>query len=162
MINTDNITQILLESLAAGFIAPAFAMLFAVPKQYLIFIASGGMLTRFIRSFLLYSLNVEIVIATFAACAVISLIFIYVGPKLGVPRPLFTVASVIALIPGMDAYNALLSLISLVEITDIALFDSYVFTLMYSGVRCVAILLAIALGIAIPPLFFYNYRNRLR
>ena len=89
-------------------------------------------------------------------------IFIYVGPKLGVPRPLFTVASVIALIPGMDAYNALLSLISLVEITDIALFDSYVFTLMYSGVRCVAILLAIALGIAIPPLFFYNYRNRLR
>ena len=73
------------------------------------------MLTRFIRSFLLYSLNVEIVIATFAACAVISLIFIYVGPKLGVPRPVFTVASVIALIPGMDAYNALLSLISLVK-----------------------------------------------
>ena len=161
MMDTDIITRIVLEGLAAGFIASAFAMLFAVPKQYLIFVAAGGMITRVIRSLLFYCLNVEIVIATFAACAVISLIFIYVGPKLGVPRPVFTVASVIALIPGMDAYNALLSLISLIEITDVALFDSYLFTLRHSGVRCVAILLAIALGIAIPPLYFYNYRNKL-
>lgn len=158
----DTISRIILEALAAGFIAAAFAMLFAVPRQYLVYIAAGGVLARAIRSSLVYLLNTEIVIATFGACAVISLIFIYVGPKLGVPRPVFTVASVIALIPGMDAYNALLSLISLIEISDTALFDSYVFTLMHSGIRCIAILLAIALGIAIPPLFFYNYRHQLR
>ena len=99
-------------------------------------------------------------IATFIACAAVSLIFIYVGPKLKIPRPVFTVASIIALIPGFDAYNALISFISMVESIDDAAFYHYVFTLMHSGTRCAAILLAIALGIAVPPLFFYNYRHR--
>ena len=54
MMDTDIITRIVLEGLAAGFIASAFAMLFAVPKQYLIFVAAGGMITRVIRSLLFY------------------------------------------------------------------------------------------------------------
>ena len=160
MLSNDVLLQIVLETIAAGFIAPAFAMLFAVPRRCLPYVAAGGALTRCLRSGLYIGAGIEIVIATFIACAAVSLIFIYLGPKLKIPRPVFTIASIIALIPGFDAYNALISFISMVESVDDAAFYHYVFTLMHSGTRCAAILLAIALGIAVPPLFFYNYRHR--
>lgn len=152
--------RVVLETAAAGFIAPAFAMLFAVPRKCLPYVAVGGAVTRCLRSSLVIGAGIEIVLATFIACAAVSLIFIYIGPKLKIPRPVFTVASIIALIPGFDAYNALISFISMVESVDDAAFYHYVFTLMHSGTRFCAILLAIALGIAVPPLFFYNYRHR--
>ena len=82
--------NILFQALAAGFIGPAFAMLFTVPTRFLALIALGSALTRGVRA-LLEAMNVEIVVATFLACCVCSLIFIYFGPKLHAPRPIFTV-----------------------------------------------------------------------
>ena len=159
-LNADILIRIILETAAAAFIAPAFAMLFTVPAKYLIFTALGGAVTRFFRSLFFLGLHMEIVMATFFACAIVSLLFIYIGPKLNVPRPVFTVASIIALIPGMDAYNALLSIMNLIEVKDINTLNEIIFTLLHSGARCGAILLAIALGIAVPPLFFYKYRHQ--
>ncbi len=152
--------RLVCEAAAAGFIAPTFAMLFAVPRNCLAVIAAGGALTRFVRQFLVLGLDMEIVIATFLACAVISLVFIYLGPKLQTPRPVFTVACVIALIPGIDAYTALTSFIFMVESANDAAFSHHIFSFMHSFARCIGIMLAIAWGIAVPPLFFYRYRSR--
>ena len=88
---------------AFAFIAVAFAMLFSVPVRYLKYVALGGLMSMVLRTLLFNGLGIEIVIATFIACSVTSLYFIYQAPKLGEPRPVFTVASIIPLIPGMDA-----------------------------------------------------------
>lgn len=146
----------LIEGILAAFIAVAFAMLFASPSKVLAYIAFGGFITRFCRSFLYTGLHFEIVIACFCACAIMSLLFIYISPKLGVPRPVFTVASIISLIPGMDVYHALISLIQLID-NPIGT-TSLIYTMFHHATRCFSIMLAIALGIAIPPLFFYRYR----
>ncbi|HIV14311.1 MAG TPA: threonine/serine exporter family protein [Candidatus Avisuccinivibrio pullicola] len=148
-----------LESLAAAFIGPAFAMLFGVPLRYLSFIAVGSALTRFVRQGLYTGLNLDVIAATFIACALLSLIFIYIAPRLNTPRPLFTVPCVISLMPGMDAYKALLALISLMRSDDREVILGNIITLFHCGMRSAAIVLAMCLGIAVVPLFFYRYRH---
>lgn len=153
-----DLLRLMLETVFAGFIGPAFAMLFAVPRRYLPWIALGAMVTRFLRTFLVMQ-QTEIVVATFFACAVTSMLFILIAPRLQVPRPVFTVASIIPLIPGMDAYNALISMMSIIDGGDTDFMVANLSILFQRGLRCGAIMLAIALGIAVPPLFFYKYRH---
>lgn len=154
----DQWLNVLYQALAAGFIGPAFAMLFTVPARFLFLIALGSAITRGSRA-LFVEMQVEIVVATFLACCICSLIFIYFGPKLRVPRPIFTVPCIISMIPGVDAYNALLALMNVVEHTDNALLSESINILFHRGMRSIGIIFAIAVGIAVPPLFFYKYRH---
>lgn len=158
LVVSSNFSRVFFEACAAAFIAPAFAMLFSVDRKYLIFILFGGFITRFVRSLLFLSLHMEIAIATFLAVSLTSLIFVYLGPKLKAPRPIFLVASIISLIPGMDAYNALLALIELIDATSPQDISTSANIMLSHGIRAMTIMISIALGIAIPPLFFYRYR----
>ena len=151
-------SQVLFQALAAGCIGPAFAMLFTVPGRYLALIGMGSALTRGTRA-LLVEMNVEIVVATFLACCVCSLIFIYFGPKLKVPRPIFTVPCIISMIPGVDAYNALVSLMNVIDASDPVVLSANISEMFHRGMRSTGIIFAIAVGLAIPPLFFYKYRH---
>ena len=147
--------RILMEGGAAAFIAVAFAMLFAVPARFLPYVALGGALTRMLRTALFSGAGTEVAVATFLSCAVTSLLFIWVAPRLCVPRP---VASVIPLIPGMDAYTCLVALYGVIDDPQ-RLIDQNAYLIVHHGMRCFAILLSICLGIAIPPLFFYRLRS---
>lgn len=149
---------ILFHALAAGFIGPAFAMLFTVPTRFLPLIGLGSAITRGMRD-LLEAMNVEIVIATFIACCICSLLFIYFGPKLRVPRPIFTVPCIISLIPGVHAYHALIALMQVIDNSDVTQSTVYIHELFHRGMLSIGIISAIAVGIAIPPLFFYQYRH---
>ncbi|MGN0908143.1 MAG: threonine/serine exporter family protein [Succinivibrio sp.] len=150
--------RVCLEGVSAGFIAVAFAMLFSVPSRYLGYVAVGGLVTRVARTLLFNGLGVEVAIATFMACCLCSVYFIYQAPKLHVPRPVFTVASIIPIVPGMDAYTCLMSLYGIIDApADQIAQNAYL--IMHHGMRCFAILLSMCLGIAIPPLFFYRYRR---
>lgn len=157
-LTSEQLLNVLFQALAAGVIGPAFAMLFTVPARYLALIGMASALTRGIRA-LLVTMNIEIVIATFLACCICSLIFIYFGPKLKVPRPIFTVPCIISMIPGVDAYNALVSLMHIIESNDNAILSQNINVLFHRGMRSVGIICAIAVGLAIPPLFFYKYRH---
>ena len=154
----DILLKVVIEGLAAGFIAVAFAMLFSVPKRYLPYVYLGGAITKALRTLLFTGFNMDVAIATFIACCVSSLLFVYVAPKLGPPRPVFTVSSIIPLVPGMDAYTALLAMYKVIE-TGQQEISLYSYLIIEHGMRCIAILLAICLGIAVPPLFFYRYRH---
>lgn len=157
-ITQDFLMTLLLQGGSAAVISTAFAMLFSVPMRYLKYIAMGGCITRVTRTFLYNGMGVEVVLATFLACALTSLVFIYICPKVKVPRPVFTVASIIPVIPGLDAYSCLLALVQVIEDPQMTVVnDAYL--VLHHGMRCYAIMLAIALGIAVPPLFFYRYRK---
>ncbi len=152
------ILRVIMEGAAAGFVAVAFAMLFAVPLRYLGYVALGGIVTRVLRTMLFQGMGIEVAIATFIACSVTSVMFIAIAPRLGVPRPVFTVASIIPLVPGIDAYTCLLTLFNVIDDPS-SFIGNNAYLIVHHGMRCFAILLSICLGIAIPPLFFYRCRS---
>ena len=152
------ILRVIMEGGSAGFVAVAFAMLFAVPLRYLGYVALGGVVTRVLRTMLFQGMGIEVAIATFIACSVTSVMFIAIAPRLGVPRPVFTVASIIPLVPGIDAYTCLLTLFNVIDDPS-SFIGNNAYLIVHHGMRCFAILLSICLGIAIPPLFFYRCRS---
>lgn len=152
------ILRVIMEGGAAGFVAVAFAMLFAVPLRYLGYVALGGVVTRVLRTILFQGMGIEVAIATFIACSVTSVMFIAIAPRLGVPRPVFTVASIIPLVPGIDAYTCLLTLFNVIDDPS-SFIGNNAYLIVHHGMRCFAILLSTCLGIAIPPLFFYRCRS---
>ena len=85
-----------------------------------------------------------------------SLIFIYIAPRIHVPRPVFTVASIIPIIPGKYAYSAILAAIKLHNQDGSG--GEVLMELASSSLICGGIMLCIGMGIALPPLLFY--RNR--
>ena len=147
----NQLTSLILDFIMSTFPAVGFAMLFAVPKRYLIYVAFGGGIAHLSRTIFMTGFDFGIVVATFLSSIIISLIFIYVGPKLKVPRPVFTVASIIPIIPGKYAYTTLLSIIYLHNYdTD---YTKYVEQFFQNGMTTLAVMLAMGLGIALPPLF---------
>ena len=86
---TEFLIRWAMETGCASFIAVAFAMLFQVPVKYLGFVALGGAVTRCLRTFLFLGCGLEVVVSTFIACSVTSLLFIYIAPKLKVTRVIF-------------------------------------------------------------------------
>ena len=158
MLSNEQWLTVMYHALAAAAIGPAFAMLFTVPGRYLTLIALVSALSRGSRD-MLVMMNVEVIPATFIACSICSLIFIYFGPRLKVPRPIFTVPCIISMIPGVDAFNALVALMNVAEPESNAVLNDQILVLFHSGMRSIGIIFSIAIGLAIPPLFFYKYRH---
>ncbi len=157
MLTLDFFVRLVIEAGAAAIIGVAFGMVFTVPQRFLSYIAVVAACTRVCRT-ILFTAGMEITFATFISCALMSLYFVYLAPKLKAPRPIFTVTCIIALIPGIDAYEALLAIIQVLDPTSMDM-PNPVFVMFHHLMRAFAIILAIVLGIAIPPLFFYRYRK---
>ena len=133
-------------------------MLFQVPFKFLPLVA---LIVRFSRTLLFKGFHTEIVVATFTATIIISVMFIFISQKINVPRQVFCVASIISLIPGMDAYTCLIELSHLIDATPDEI-TPLCYGIFHHGMRCFSIMLAISLGIAIPPIFFSRNRYRRR
>lgn len=136
--------------------AIAFGMLFNVPTKYLPLLALGGSIAHIARTILTTCFGVGIVGASFFASIIISIMFIIIAPRISVPRPVFTVASIVPIIPGKFAYLTLLSLIKLHDGGQSN--DEYITSFFENGILTSFVLLAIGMGIAMPSLFFYKNR----
>lgn len=68
-----------------------------------------------------------------------------------------TIPSVIPLIPGVFMYRLLFSIINLENVDNMNYHH-----VLNNGVNTTLILLAIAVGVAIPNIFFRNYINKLK
>ena len=93
------ILNLLIEALFASIASVGFAMVFNVPKHTLIYCAIGGAITYMIRTIFLH-LGFGIEISTFLASTFIGIIALYWSRKHLIPRPVYTVASIIPMIPS--------------------------------------------------------------
>ncbi len=134
--------------------AVGFAMVFNVPRKMLIFCAAGGALTHSFR-FLLLHFGIPIEWATFIASANMGFLGLYWSRKHLIPRPVFTVASVIPMIPGSYAFTAM---IGLVEINTSGYSLELMQVVMENGLRTLFILTALSFGLAIPSILIYRGR----
>lgn len=146
----DIILKLILESLFASIASIGFAMVFNVPKHTLKFCAFGGAITYLIRASLLnFGLGIEI--STFIASTFIGILALYWSRKYLIPRPVYTVASIIPMIPGTYAFAAM---ISLVDMNSHGVTPELIELFIENGLKAVAILGAISFGLALPSLYF--------
>lgn len=134
--------------------AVGFAMLFAVPPRLLVFCAIGGALGHASRSYMMH-LGFGIEIASFLAAALIGLVGVYWSRKYLVPRPVFTVAAMIPMIPGTYAFKTIIGVFALhtggysIEVMS---------SIAENGLITLFVLMALSFGLAIPSVVLYRFR----
>ena len=134
--------------------AVGFAMIFAVPPRLLGYCAAGGAFAHSVRMLLVH-FCVPIEWATFVTTTFVGLIFVYISRRLIVPRPVFTVASIIPMIPGKFAFNTIIAILTMNSSgVTVQLLEAGI----QNGLKTIFILFALCFGLAVPSLFIY--RNR--
>lgn len=147
--------NLFLNAFFASIPAIGFAMLFNVPKSALKYCALGGAIVYSLREIFM-NLNLTIELATFLASMIIGLIALYWSRKNLVPRPIYTVASIIPMIPGTYAFTAM---ISLVDMNTHGVTTELITIFIENGLKSISILGAISFGLAIPSLYFMRYKR---
>jgi uncharacterized membrane protein YjjB (DUF3815 family) len=149
------IKDFLLTAIFASIPAVGFGMLFNVPKTALKYCAIGGSITYTLREIFI-NLNFPIELATFLASMIIGIIALYWSRKNLVPRPIYTVPSIIPMIPGTYAFTAV---IALVDMNSHGVTTELIAIFIENGLKSISILGAISFGLAIPSLYFMRYKR---
>jgi uncharacterized membrane protein YjjB (DUF3815 family) len=144
------VLTIIIQSFFAAVASTGFAMVFNVPKHTLVYCAFGGAITYVIRKTFL-ELGFSIEFSTFIASLTIGMIALYWSRKYLIPRPVYTVASIIPMIPGTYAFTAM---ISLIDMNAHGITQDLINICFENGLRAMFILGAISFGLAIPSLYF--------
>ena len=142
--------QLIIDGAFAATASLGFGMVFNVPKHTLIYCAFGGAITYITRTIFLH-LGLGIEISTFIASTFIGIIALYWSRKYLIPRPVYTVASIIPMIPGTFAFSAM---ISLVDMNSHGVTPELIEIFIENGLKAVSILGAISFGLALPSLYF--------
>jgi uncharacterized membrane protein YjjB (DUF3815 family) len=144
--------MILEKGIWFGFAALGFAILFNVPQRTLKIIwlmgAAGG-----ITKLMLMQFNIGIVIATFAGASLVGVLSVYAAHNKHAPPLVFSIPSVIPMIPGAFAYRMMLGLMQLsgTAVSTSTYYQTMAET-MSNGLKTMFILMALAVGVAIPML----------
>lgn len=148
------IKLIIIDALFASVPAVGFAMVFNVPKNMLIYCAIGGAFAHSLR-FLLMNFGIHIEWATLVASSSMGFVGLYWSRKHLVPRPVFTVASVIPMIPGSFAFT---TIIALVEVNTTGYSVEIMEIITENGLKTLFILGALSFGLALPSILIFRGR----
>ncbi|WP_350432701.1 threonine/serine exporter family protein [Shewanella sp. H8] len=143
------------DAFFASIPAVGFAMLFNVPKRYLIYCAIAAAIGHSSRTVLLH-FSMPIEWATFIAAAIVGLITIQFAKRHLAPPLMYAVAAIIPMVPGTYAFNTVIALIQLTAQSQVSTDLSA--QVIVSGLKTVFILGALAVGLALPSLLYYRTR----
>lgn len=150
----DLLTLFIIDAWFAWIPAVGFAMVFNVPKKMLIYCAVGGAFAHSFR-FLLMHFGMPIEWATLAASSSMGFLGLYWSRKHFIPRPVFTVASVIPMIPGSFAFT---TVVGIVQLNSGGYSLDLIQIVIENGLRTLFILAALSFGLALPSLIIYRGR----
>ncbi len=133
-----------------GIAAMGFAVLFNVPARAIpaVFImgATGGILKVILMKF-----GVDIIFATLVGATIIGIISVYAAHLKHAPPLIFSIPSVIPMVPGVFAYRMMLGFIHLSGTPNKAYSQILESTINY-GLKTFFILLCLAAGVSFPML----------
>lgn len=142
--------SIVFRAFWCGFAALGFGMLFNAPGRSLFFIWTGGFLAGIIKfGIMLSPLGGGIIFSSFMASVCVGIASIPVAHRSHVPPVVFSIPSVIPLVPGAFAYKTMLGFMKLTASQG----DTYAQALadtFHNGSLTLFIILAISLGVAVP------------
>ncbi|MGE5429386.1 MAG: threonine/serine exporter family protein [Methylococcaceae bacterium] len=145
------LTDILIKSFWAGVAAIGFAVLFNVPRRTIYAIAIIGIIGGLIK-FTAMHFNLGIVFGSFLGATVVGIFSIQMAHLRNSPPLVFSIPSVIPMVPGFFAYKMMLGLIALTSIENT---DAYLQTLIETvnnGAKMAFVLLSLGIGVAVPML----------
>ncbi len=144
--------NILEKGFWAGLAALGFAILFNVPQRTLFVIWAMGALGGLLK-FLLLGWEINIVLASLAGASLIGILSVYAAHNKHAPPLVFSIPSVIPMVPGAFAYRMMLGCMELVGTSSNSV--TYLKTLAETtnnGLKAIFILIALSAGVAIPML----------
>ena len=133
---------------AAAIGAMSFAIFFNLPPRLLFAAACGGAICVCTRNFFIFELGMSSAVGTLAGASLVSLIAIEAVHWLHTPSLVLVVPAVIPLVPGVLIYRFLFAVINIRRLTVDELLSA-----IQSGVDALLIILAIAIGAAMPNIF---------
>jgi uncharacterized membrane protein YjjB (DUF3815 family) len=142
--------NILLNACWSGVAALGFGILFNASSKTFFAIWLGGFVAGLVKfSMLLYISPGSVVLASFLAALSVGILSIPVAHWRHTPPVIFSIPSVIPLMPGVFAYKTMLGLMKLVSETDTGYMNILANTFHY-GVLTLFVVLSLALGVSIP------------
>lgn len=149
----DLFMQLLEDALFSAVPAIGFAMVFNVPPHALPYCGAAGALAHSFRTLLMF-FGVSIELATFAASTLVGVMGWYWSDRKVIPVPVFTVAAIIPMIPGVYAFS---TMIALVEINlEETVSQELVNSVVSNGLKTIFVIGAISFGLAIPKMLLKN------
>ncbi|HRG99125.1 MAG TPA: threonine/serine exporter family protein [Polyangiaceae bacterium] len=147
---------VLSRDAAATFVVTVgFALLFAVPRRYLLGSALAGVLGHVARTAAVER-GVPLELATLIGATTIGAVSALLARRVRVPMSLFSMSAMIALVPGTFAYRTMLALIALVSTPSPP--ASLATDALVLGTRTALVVGAIAVGVVSPSLFLDRSR----
>jgi uncharacterized membrane protein YjjB (DUF3815 family) len=146
-----NFLEIITKSIWAGIAAMGFAVLFNVPRRVIFSIGMLGAVGGLIK-FTVMNFDIGIVFASFLGATAVGIISIQMAHMRNSPPLVFSIPSVIPMVPGLFAYKMMLGLIALTSIENT---DDYIQSLIHTvnnGAKAMFILISLGTGVAIPML----------
>ncbi|QKF80986.1 threonine/serine exporter family protein [Halarcobacter ebronensis] len=149
------IIDYLLAAIFSGIPAVGFGMVFNVPKETLLKCAYGGAIAYCSRKFLM-DLNLSLELSTFLASTIVGIVALYWSRKYIVPRPVYTIASIIPMLPGTYAFSAIINLITM---NAHGVTPELITTFVDNSLRTIIVLGGIGFGLALPSLYYIRYNR---
>lgn len=142
-------------AIAAAISAMGFSMIFNIPRRLLAVVAVGGIIAVCTRNFVNLGpsngnigLDMGLAVGSLVGSAVASLIATQAIHWFNAPHHCLSIPSVIPMIPGVLMYRTLFALIDMHGVVG------EVTTAMHNGILASLTILCIAIGVAIPNIFF--------
>jgi uncharacterized membrane protein YjjB (DUF3815 family) len=154
------------KSLWFGLGGVGFAILFNVPVRTLVVIfilaAIGGT-----TKILLLSAGINVIQASLAGAILIGVLSIPAAHSRHAPPLVFSIPSVIPMVPGVFAYKMMIGFISLTGNIDMNTYPRVLAETVNNGLKAIFILMCLAFGVAIPMLitrkssvkYFWRIKN---
>lgn len=137
----------------SAFIAAAgFSTMFDVPPRLLWVVGIGGIISVCVRTLSMDFLSVGQPIGTLFGAMAVSFIALKAVHWFHVPSHVLTIPSVIPLMPGIYMYRLLFNIIDV----DALNVENFLFAFQ-SGINATLVILAIAVGVAVPHIFAQKY-----
>lgn len=141
--------NILEKSFWFGIAALGFAILFNVPNRVLLIVTIFGWLGG-LTKLILMSFGVNIILSTLGGTILIGILTIQAAHSKHAPPLVFTIPSVIPLVPGVFAYRMMLGVIELAGNPANQDYQKILAETISNGLNMFFILLAIAFGGSLP------------
>ncbi len=152
---SELLLEYILNAIFAAIPAIGFAMVFNVPKHTLVYCALGGAIAYTSRT-LLMKINIPLELSTFLASTIVGIVALYWSRKYIIPRPVYTIASIIPLLPGTYAFTAVINLISM---NAHGVTPELITIFIDNSLKTIIILGAIGFGLALPSLYYIRYNR---
>jgi uncharacterized membrane protein YjjB (DUF3815 family) len=143
--------EILIKSFWAGIAAIGFAILFNVPRRTIFSIWSLGAMGGLIK-FTAMNFELGIVFASFLGAVGIAIVAIQMAHMRNSPPLVFSIPSVIPMVPGVFAYKFMLGMIALTSIEKTDIYLQTLIETVNNGAKMMFVLISLGTGVAIPML----------